>query len=242
MKRSALILLFAVASVSQAASIHWGYEGKEGPDAWGRLSPDFALCSAGRNQSPVNIEGALKAQHRRLAVHYTHAGKNIFNNGHTVQIDFAPGNTLKLEDGTYEMKQVHFHVPSENHIAGKSYPLEAHFVHADAKGNLAVIGVMFEEGKESAALKKLSALLPDTEGAPAELPVTVKPGQLMPASTDYYRFTGSLTTPPCSEGVRWLVMKQPMTASKEQIEALANAMHHHNNRPVQPMNGRVIIQ
>lgn len=241
MKKIVLILLLAGASTSQATGVHWDYEG-EGPDTWGSLSPEFALCTAGRNQSPVNIEGALKAQHHRLDIHYAQAGKEIFNNGHTVQINFAPGNTLKLEDGTYEMKQVHFHAPSENHIAGKSYPLEAHFVHVDAKGNLAVIAVMFKEGKESPTLQKLSTLLPDTEGAPTELAANVKPNGLMPISQDYYRFSGSLTTPPCSEGVRWFVMKQPMTASKEEIEAFTKAMHHPNNRPVQPMNGRVIIQ
>lgn len=242
MRKIVMACLVACTSTTYAGGVHWGYDGKEGPEAWGSLSPDFALCASGRNQSPINIQGALKTPHRKLVTHYTQEGKEIFNNGHTVQINFAPGNTLQLEDGTYEMKQVHFHAPSENHIAGKAFPLEAHFVHADSKGNLAVVGVMFQDGKENAALKALSAFLPDSEGAPSKLAVKLKPTQMMPSSMDYYRFAGSLTTPPCSEGVRWLVMKQPMTASKSQIEAFAKAMRHHNNRPVQPMNGRVVIQ
>ncbi|MDI1361969.1 carbonic anhydrase family protein [Methylotenera sp.] len=221
---------------------HWAYEGKEGPENWAKLSPEFATCDAGRNQSPINIEDSIHAAIKSLKAIQKFPAKDIFNNGHTVQINFKEGNMLALDNGAFQMKQVHFHAPSENTIHGKSFPLEAHFVHADAKGNLAVIGVMFTEGKANPALAKLWEQLPEEEGEPIALKNRVMPSEFMPDNKNYYRFSGSLTTPPCSEGVRWLLMKNPITASKEQIDAFKKAVHHSNNRPVQALNGRVIIE
>ena len=221
---------------------HWAYEGKEGPDNWAKLSPEFATCDAGRNQSPINVEGSIHAAIKALKAIQKFPAKDIFNNGHTVQINFKEGNMLALDNGAFQMKQVHFHAPSENTIHGKSFPLEAHFVHADAKGNLAVIGVMFTEGKAIPALAKLWEQLPEEESQPITLKNRVMPSEFMPDNKTYYRFSGSLTTPPCSEGVRWLLMKNPITASKEQIDAFKKAVHHSNNRPVQALNGRVIIE
>lgn len=221
---------------------HWTYEGKEGPDNWGKLSPEFATCDAGRNQSPINIEDSVHASIKSLKAIQKFQAKDIFNNGHTVQINFKEGNMLALDNAAFQMKQVHFHSPSENTIKGKSFPLEAHFVHADSKGNLAVIGVMFTEGKTNPALAKLWDQMPTEEGEPTILKNRVIPSELIPETKSYYRFSGSLTTPPCSEGVRWLLMKTTLTASKEQIEAFKHAVHHDNNRPVQALNGRVIIE
>ena len=221
---------------------HWAYEGKEGPDNWAKLSPEFATCDAGRNQSPINVEGSIHAAIKALKAIQKFPAKDIFNNGHTVQINFKEGNMLALDNSAFQMKQVHFHAPSENTIHGKSFPLEAHFVHADAKGNLAVIGVMFTEGKSNPALAKLWEQLPEEESQPITLKNRVMPSEFMPDNKTYYRFSGSLTTPPCSEGVRWLLMKNPITASKEQIDAFKKAVHHSNNRPVQALNGRVIIE
>ena len=221
---------------------HWAYEGKEGPDNWAKLSPEFATCDAGRNQSPINIEDSIHAAIKSLKAIQKFPAKDIFNNGHTVQINFKEGNMLALDNAAFQMKQVHFHAPSENTIHGKSFPLEAHFVHADSKGNLAVIGVMFTEGKANQALAKLWEQLPEEEGEPIALKNRVMPSEFMPDNKGYYRFSGSLTTPPCSEGVRWLLMKNPITASKEQIDAFKKAVHHSNNRPVQALNGRVIIE
>jgi carbonic anhydrase len=221
---------------------HWTYEGKEGPENWAKLSPEFSTCEAGRNQSPINIEDSIHAAIKPLKAIQKFPAKDIFNNGHTVQINFKEGNMLALDNAAFQMKQVHFHAPSENTIHGKSFPLEAHFVHADAKGNLAVIGVMFTEGKANPALAKLWEQLPEEEGEPIILKNRVMPSEFMPDNKSYYRFSGSLTTPPCSEGVRWLLMKNPITASKEQIEAFKKAAHHSNNRPVQALNGRVIIE
>jgi carbonic anhydrase len=221
---------------------HWTYSGKEGPEHWGKLSPEFATCDIGRNQSPINIDETMRASPKPIRGIQKFPAKEIFNNGHTVQVNFKTGNMLVLDSAPYQMKQVHFHAPSENTIKGKSYPLEAHFVHADAKGNLAVIGVMFNEGKANAGLTKLWPQMSDKESKPVALKTRVTPAEMMPENRAYYRFSGSLTTPPCSEGVRWILLKTPMTASKEQIEAFEKAVHHQNNRPVQPLNGRVVVE
>jgi carbonic anhydrase len=159
-----------------------------------------------------------------------------------VQVNFKEGNMLVLDSMAYQMKQVHFHAPSENTIHDKSYPLEAHFVHADSKGNLTVIGVMFKEGKANPGLASLWSQMPNEISEPVALKNRMTASELIPQNRSYYRFSGSLTTPPCSEGVRWLLLKTPMTASKAQIEAFEHAIHHHNNRPIQALNGRVIVE
>lgn len=227
---------------ASAQKPHWTYAGKEGPENWAKLSPEYAACDAGRNQSPVDIEEAIHAVLKPIRNIQKFSAKDIVNNGHTVQISFKEGNMLVLDNAAYQMKQVHFHAPSENKIHGKSYPLEAHFVHADSKGNLTFIGVMFKEGKENPGLAKLWLQMPNEEGAPILLKTRVIPSELMPENRSYYRFSGSLTTPPCTEGVRWILLKTPVTASKEQIELFERATHHHNNRPVQALNGRVILE
>jgi len=221
---------------------HWTYEGKEGPENWGKLNPEFTACDIGRNQSPINIEETVHASLKPIRGIQKFPAKDIVNNGHTVQVNFKEGNMLVLDNSAYQMKQVHFHAPSENRINDKSFPLEAHFVHADSKGNLTVIGVMFKEGKANPALANLWTQLPNDIGEPVALKNRVTPLELIPEKRSYYRFSGSLTTPPCSEGVRWIIMKMPMTASKEQIDAFEHAVHHHNNRPVQALNGRVILE
>ncbi|OIQ89569.1 carbonic anhydrase precursor [mine drainage metagenome] len=220
----------------------WTYEGKEGPENWGKLNPIFSTCDAGRNQSPIDIQNTTHASLKPLRLIQRYAVNDIVNNGHTIQANFKTGNMLILDSTAFLMKQVHFHAPSDNQINDKSYPLEAHFVHADSKGNLAVIAVMFKEGKANPALESLFTQIPHKVGEQVTLKSRVMASELMPLNRSYYRFSGSLTTPPCSEGVRWIVMKTPITASKEQISAFEESMKHHNNRPLQPLNGRVIVE
>jgi carbonic anhydrase len=159
-----------------------------------------------------------------------------------VQVNFKEGNMLVLDSGAYQMKQVHFHSPSENTIHGKIFPLEAHFVHADSKGNLTVLAVMYTEGKANLGLAKLWGQMSKEVSEPVALKNRVTASELIPENRSYYRYSGSLTTPPCTEGVRWLVMKNPMTASKEQIKALNDVIQHDNNRPLQALNGRIIVE
>ena len=221
---------------------HWSYEGEGAPENWGKLNPENAMCDSGRNQSPINIDKTIHAALKNIRWIQKFPAKEIVNNGHTVQINFKEGNMLVLDDTPYQMKQVHFHAPSENLINNKSFPLEAHFVHADNKGNLTVIGVMFKEGEKNSALDKLWAQMPKEVNKPEALKARFVPSDMIPQSGKYYRFSGSLTTPPCSEGVRWIVMKTPISASKEQIKAFEELMKHHNNRPVQPLNGRPVLE
>ncbi|HEY3299833.1 MAG TPA: surface-adhesin E family protein [Methylophilaceae bacterium] len=242
----------AVVSSAKAAALatkpeankppRWAYEGKEGPENWAKLSPEFAMCETGRNQSPINVDSTIHAVLKPLKTIQKFAAKEILNNGRTIQVNFKEGNMMVFDSAAYQLKQVQFHAPSENTIHGESFPLEAHFVHADSKGNLTVIAVLFKEGKENEGLTRLWEQLPAEEGPPASIKSRVLPTDLIPKNPTYFRFSGSLTTPPCSEGVRWVLMKTPMTASKEQIEAFKKAMHHNNNRPIQALNGRAVLE
>lgn len=233
----------ASATKAEAGKVpHWTYEGKEGPDGWSKLSPEFAMCEIGRNQSPINVDNTIHAVLKPLKTIQKFAAKDIVNNGHTIQVSFKEGNMMVLDSAAYQLKQVSFHAPSENTIHGESFPLEAHFVHADSKGNLTVIAVVFKEGKENEGLTRLWEQLPTAEGPPMPIKSRVLPTDLIPKNPTYFRFSGSLTTPPCSEGVRWVLMKTPMTASKEQIEAFKKAVHNNNNRPVQALNGRTVLE
>ncbi|MFT7228406.1 MAG: carbonic anhydrase [Methylophilaceae bacterium] len=167
---------------------------------------------------------------------------DVVNQGHTIQANFKPGNILFVDGVMYQMKYVNFHAPSENQIMGKSFLLEAHFVHADPKGNLAVLAVMFDEDHENKALAKLWKQLPIRKGKPKKMVGKVLAGNLLPRKKEYYRFSGSLTTPPCKEGVVWVVVKTIMTVSKQQISALKQVIRKDNNRPIQDLNGRVVVE
>jgi carbonic anhydrase len=206
------------------------------------LDPAFAVCSSGENQSPVNLTDMIKGNLSEININYRAGGNEILNNGHTIQVNYAPGSTLTVSGHIFELKQFHFHSPSENTIEGYSYPMEAHLVHADKDGNLAVIAAMFKEGRENAALAKAWAHMPEQTGEKHQLPTHINVNNLLPHDDDYYRFNGSLTTLPCSEGVWWLVMKFYNTASKAQLAKFTHTMHHPNNRPVQPINARLIVQ
>lgn len=237
-----LTSLLASGTAYAAGKAHWGYSGHEGPEHWGELAPEFSACAAGKNQSPINLTEMVEGELPELKIDYVPGGYEIVNNGHTVQVNYAPGSTITIGSHTYELKQFHFHSPSENHIKGHSYPMEAHFVHMDKEGNLAVIAVMFEPGKGNPELEEAWKEMPEHAGEHHTLHHMVNANALIPHNHAYYRFNGSLTTPPCSEGVNWLVMKQFDKASQEQIEKFVHAMHHHNNRPIQPLNARVVVQ
>ncbi|MDF0750226.1 carbonic anhydrase family protein [Marinobacter sp. 71-i] len=218
----------------------WDYTGDTGPDNWAKLSPEYGAC-AGSNQSPINLAGFIDAKLEPVFFKYGAGSSEILNNGHTVQVNTLPGSTIAVDGIEFELKQFHFHVPSENQIHGKSYPMEGHLVHADNDGNLAVVAVMVTEGEENTALAKAWAQMPE-KGEVKALTSDISPLEILPKEHDYYRFNGSLTTPPCSEGVRWLVMKQPISASKAQIDQFLQVMHHHNNRPIQSTNARPVLE
>jgi len=247
MKKYAVMMLLGgmlsgTAAVAAEHHVHWGYAGNEGPEFWGSLSSKFALCDSGKNQSPIDLTGFTEAELAPLEFSYTTEAANLVNNGHSIQANYQPGSSLTVDGHTFELKQFHFHVPSENHIDGQSYPMEAHLVHADKDGNLAVVAVMFEQGEANPVVDALWQQLPLHAGDEAELAGKVNVEAMLPESRDYYRFNGSLTTPPCSEGVWWLVMKQPVSVSQAQIDKFAEAIPHPNNRPVQPVNARTVLK
>lgn len=214
----------------------------EGPEHWGELDPKFSACSEGRNQSPIDLSGMIESDLAPITFSYMPGGDEVLNNGHAIQVNYKPGSAITVDGHTFELKQFHFHSPSENTIEGRSFPMEAHFVHADRDGNLAVVALMFEKGMMNKELEKAWAGMPMMAGDKKTPSGTMDAAALLPMDRDYYRFNGSLTTPPCSEGVRWLVLKHFAPVSGEQIEKFVHAMHHPNNRPVQPVNARPVLK
>jgi carbonic anhydrase len=239
--RIAIAVLLFGSSAATSGEAHWSYSGAQGPDQWAKLSPKNAAC-AGMNQSPIDLTGFIEADLAPLEFSYRAGGDDVVNNGHTVQVGYAKGSTVTVDGIPFELVQFHFHAPSENLIEGKSFPLEAHFVHADRDGNLAVVALLFTEGAENPALAEIGRVLPKKEGEKERLSPPFAAEVLLPADRDYYRYSGSLTTPPCTEGVRWLVLKQSVTASSAQIDAFSRVLHEHNNRPVQPVHGRPVLK
>ena len=196
----------------------------------------------GKNQSPINVTTSLDADLETLSPAYKSNSKEVLNNGHTIQVNVEAGSTLSVDGITFELKQFHFHTPSENHIDGKSFPVEAHFVHLDKDGNIAVLALMFEEGEENKALSKVWEKMPKDADQKSALKLSDISTALLPKNKDYYRFNGSLTIAPCSEGVRWLVLKTPVSISKAQVETFLHTMHHPNNRPIRATNARIIVK
>jgi carbonic anhydrase len=239
----ALLTGAALAAGSAAmAQTHWSYEGESGPANWGKLDPKFVMCDIGRNQSPVDLSRFTEAELPPMKMHYKTSASDIVNNGHTLQVNYAPGSTLVVDGREFELKQFHFHAPSENTLNGKHFPLEGHLVHADKDGNLAVVAVMFNEGADNPLLSQLWQHVPPKKGDQSPLPAGLNVKTLLPTLHSHYAFNGSLTTPPCSEGVRWLVIKQPATASKAQVERFSGTIGEANNRPVQPLNARAVLR
>lgn len=241
MIKNAIFLAILTTSSSVLAGVHWGYEGPEGPENWGKLSAEYQICQTGKNQSPININHIQHAKLDKMEIHYDQIDGNIVNNGHTIQVSENDNSDyIVLDDEKYFLNQFHFHTPSENQIERKTFPAECHFVHTDKSGNLMVLAIMFEEGDSNPVVDKLFSILDDEENHPnnfAHLDISA----LLPVQKHYYRFSGSLTTPPCSEGVIWNVMAQPVTLSKAQIDRFEKVFKHHNNRPIQPLNGRLIV-
>lgn len=222
--------------------VAWSYSGQSGPSHWGKLSSEYALCGMGKNQSPIDLASLIEAELPPVEFNYSSNAKEILNNGHSIQANYATGSSMSIDGQEFFLLQFHFHSPSENQIEGKSFPMEGHLVHADGNDNLAVVAVMFEEGETNRAIAELWEQMPDTAGDQEKLSSPINAQALLPESKDYYYFNGSLTTPPCTEGVTWIVMKQPVPISKDQIEAFTRVIGHPNNRPVQPVNARLILK
>ena len=220
--------------------IHWEYEGIDGPDHWGELCIDYTPCG-GRVQSPIDITGAVDdAALGNIARTYTSTATHILNNGHTLQFTCDAGSSIVVNGETYTLLQFHTHTHSEHTVNGTSHPMEIHFVHKNATtGKLAVIGVFVEEGAENAILKNLVGHLPATKDATFEDAATFNPADFYPSDQSYFTYSGSLTTPPCSEIVTWIVMEHSIEASTAQIHDF-ETLEHENFRPVKSLEGRTI--
>ncbi|HEO65932.1 MAG TPA: carbonic anhydrase family protein [Spirochaetes bacterium] len=220
---------------------HWSYEGDNGPSHWGTLAKMFTMCSKGRQQSPIDVTGATDSPSLpSLEFNYKATPLKIKNNGHTVQLDYQEGSYLKIGDQTYQLLQFHFHSPSEHTLNGKSFAMEAHLVHRNKLGQLAVVGLFIKKGAENPFIKKLWKHLPKTKGVVNEAKDLVNVLNALPKKKSYYSYSGSLTTPPCSEGVKWMILETPMELSEQQIEAF-KAVFSGTARPVQPLNKRKLV-
>ncbi|MRJ02770.1 MAG: carbonic anhydrase [Epsilonproteobacteria bacterium] len=236
-----LAVSLSVAVASGGGKVHWGYSGDVGPAHWGDLDPAFRMCKEGVNQSPVDLNRFIEGELPKLDIVYSGNARSVVNNGHTIKVTTMGPNITTVDGIKFKLLQFHFHTPSENRVEGKSFPMEAHFVHRSDGGDYLVVALFFVEGKENKALEKILNDLSGEEGKEVQLREMFNPGELFPRVLDYYRYNGSFTTPPCTEGVRWILFKESVTASKEQIERFRKVMGE-NNRPVQPLKARVILK
>ncbi|NVN85419.1 MAG: carbonic anhydrase [Rhodopseudomonas sp.] len=220
---------------------HWGYEGEAGPAKWGDLDAANQVCSIGAQQSPIDISATIRSDLFPLEISWADKAETIINNGHTIQLNFAEGSSLKLGTVKFGLLQLHFHRPSEHMIDGKNFPMEAHFVHRSASGGLGVVGVLMEAGKTNAAFHQIVSTMPENEGPAVKADPAINPNALLPEKLSYYRYEGSLTTPPCSEIVDWMVLTNPIEVAKEDIAAFAR-LYQMNARPAQKDNRRFVLQ
>lgn len=223
----------------QHAHIHWGYEGAGAPENWSKLDPQNKACAIGERQSPIDIKDGIKVDLEPIKFNYQPSTFRIVDNGHTVQVQVGEGS-ISLTGKSYELVQFHFHRPSEEKINGQRFDMVVHLVHKADDGQLAVVAVLLERGNENPFIQTLWNYMPLEKKMPVSPPnAIVDLNTLLPTSRNYYTYMGSLTTPPCSEGVLWLVMKQPVQVSPEQINIFSR-LYRNNARPIQPSSGRLI--
>ena len=222
-----------------ATGQRWSYEGATGPGHWGELDPAYADCAEGRQQSPINLTVATRASLEELRFHYAPSALNVVDTGHTVQVNYDPGSYLTIGTRRYDLLQFHFHSPSEHTVAGKAYELEAHLVHRAPDMELAVVGIFMAVSNENPLIQLLLDNLPPQGNA--NTGDTIDVSALIPSTTAYFAYAGSLTTPPCSERVRWIILQTPMPVSAAQVGAFT-ARFPRNARPVQPLNDRVVFE
>jgi len=225
---------------AEGATPHWAYEGHGGADEWGALDQRFKACAVGAEQSPIDLKKAMKADVGALKIDWRPEANKVVNNGHTIQANVAAPGGITLNGDTYTLKQYHFHTPSEHALDGARTDMEAHFVHANAEGKLAVVGVLMKSGGKNDAFSAIMAAAPKTEGE-ATLSAPVDPNKLLPKNRARFRYEGSLTTPPCSEIVDWNVFEQPIQVAEADISAFVK-LFPMNARPLQTVGRRFLLR
>jgi carbonic anhydrase len=231
------IVAFPSPTFAKVADPVWSYGGASNPTAWGKISPDFAKCEIGKKQSPIDIASPVTGKPVNMAFNYKPAPLVTVNNGHTILVNYAPGSTVAIEGEEYQLIQFHFHTPSEHNIAGKAAAMELHLVHRNNAGTLAVVGIMMNEGQAQPLISEVWQAIPAVGKTNTVSTKTIDATDLLPANKSYYSYAGSLTTPPCSEGVKWTVLVEPISVSKQQI-ATFEQLYQVDARPLQPVNGR----
>lgn len=227
----------------KSSSVHWSYDGQTGPEYWGDLDPAFELCSDGLSQSPIDIsdDDLDEVEGAEIKFHYQTTPIVVSNNGHAIQVTPNSGSYVKVDNEQYELLQFHLHSPSEHTINGEYFPMEAHFVHRSAEGVLLVIGVFFEEGDNNYTYAPVFSNMPSNEGEGNLIKGSVNLRSFLPEEIETYRYSGSLTTPPCSEGVKWNVVTEENEISSTQLKAF-QSIYNHNFRPTLPLNGRTVYE
>jgi len=237
-----LVLVATNAAQEHHPGHTWDYGQSLGPSHWGELKPEFALCKNGHRQSPIDIRNPKKTDLSPIQFDYKPTPLHIIDNGHTIMINYGPGSFLSVGGEKYALKQFHFHRPSEETIDGKGYEMVVHLVHANLEDKLAVVAVLLQKGEDNPLVRELWNDLPKEKEKEESLDsVQIDVAGLLPADRGYYTFSGSLTTPPCTEDVTWFVLKHPVTVSAAEIEQFSK-LYRRDARPTQPLYGRVVLE
>jgi carbonic anhydrase len=232
-------MLKATVAAAPRHSNTWSYEGENGPANWGKINSEWAKCGTGNRQSPIDLRDGMKVDLEQIAFDYRPSGFNVVDNGHTIQVGLGYGNFITVQNRTFELIQFHFHRPSEERINGRGTEMVVHLVHKDGEGKLAIVAVLLQRGAPNSMIQTVWNNLPLEKNNTIAPVVAIDVNEILPAKRDYFTFLGSMTEPPCNEGVLWMVMKEPMPASPAQM-ALFSRLYPMNARPIQPGGGRVV--
>jgi carbonic anhydrase len=244
--KTLLITLLGVAipslTIARAGNAEWSYSGSTNPTKWHELNSEYQTCETGNRQSPINIQASDIARRPsgNIDFNYSMSDLEVVNNGHTIKVNYDAGSSITLDGETYELKQFHFHTPSEHWVNGEAAAMELHLVHQNNAGEIAVVGVLIKSGSKNPQMAQVWSNIPG-EGETKASKTMVDASKFLPENRNYYRYSGSLTTPPCSEGVKWVLFETPIEASPEQIEAFAN-LYPSSARPIQDTNNRSIME
>jgi len=222
-----------------AHDIHWSYDGDGGPMRWGKIDPANAKCDTGERQSPIDIHDGIHVDLEPVIFDYKPVRFNVVDNGHTIQVNLGAGNSITILGRRYDLVQFHFHKPSEERVNGSGFDMVMHLVHKDIDGRLVVLAVLIQQGKANSLVQTIWNNMPLEKNDTVQPPGTIDMNQILPASRQYYTYMGSLTTPPCTEGVLWVVFKEPIDLSQDQI-SIFSRMYPMNARPIQSIAGRLI--
>ena len=226
-------------SLAEKDEPDWEYGGASNPTHWHKLAPEFESCKLGRDQSPINIDSYQEGEPAKIEFNYQPTTAEVVDNGRTIQVNYEPGSTMKIGNEIYELKQFHFHTPSEHRIDDEASAMEAHFVHQNAVGQLAVVGIMMNPGAENPVIASIWDAIGDRNKQQDSGEVSLNAANLLPNDRTYWSYTGSLTTPPCSEEVSWNLLSEPIELSPEQI-ATFESIYPYNARPIEPLNDRSV--